>query len=223
MKRAESVRAGGRGWTSDWRHTGAWRARCVSQSADPAVCQLFARGTAHLGRLYRADIHHLCDCRHLDRPALIRMAVIARCAHCRNRHRDGGSGGGPAGVPPAARAPCPQPDDGVRELRGRADPAQRRSVAVWGPDAHYYSDELQIAIEVLPGIRLLPDQVFVLALTLVLVLALHLVLRFSRLGMAMRAMAESPAWRACAASRRRRRFAGPGLSAACLRQPGAFS
>ena len=63
---------------------------------------------------------------------------------------------------------------------------------LWGPDAHYYSDELQIAIEVLPGIRLLPDQVFVLVLTLALVLALHLVLRFSRLGMAMRAMAESP-------------------------------
>ena len=32
---------------------------------------------------------------------------------------------------------------------------------LWGPDAHYYSDELQISIEVLPGIRLLPDQVFV--------------------------------------------------------------
>jgi branched-chain amino acid transport system permease protein len=63
---------------------------------------------------------------------------------------------------------------------------------LWGPDAHYYSDELQIAIEVFPGIRLLPDQVFVLVLTLVLVLVLHLVLRFSRLGMAMRAMAESP-------------------------------
>lgn len=61
-----------------------------------------------------------------------------------------------------------------------------------GPDAHYYSEELQIAIEVLPGVRLLPDQVFVLVLTMVLVCALHLVLRFSRLGMAMRAMAESP-------------------------------
>ena len=63
---------------------------------------------------------------------------------------------------------------------------------LWGPDAHYYSTELQIAVEVLPGIRLLPDQVFVLALTLLLVVALHLVLRFSRLGMALRAMAESP-------------------------------
>ncbi len=66
-------------------------------------------------------------------------------------------------------------------------------VLLWGPDAHYYSEELQIAVEVLPGIRMLPDQVFVLAVALVLVAALHLFLRYSRLGMAMRAMAESPA------------------------------
>jgi len=63
---------------------------------------------------------------------------------------------------------------------------------LWGPDAHYYAQELQIAVEVLPDIRMLPDQIFVLALTFVLVVGLHLFLRFSRLGMAMRAMAESP-------------------------------
>jgi len=64
---------------------------------------------------------------------------------------------------------------------------------VWGPDAHYYSTELQIAAEVLPGIRVLPDQVFVLALAVFLVAGLHLVLRFSRLGIALRAMADNPA------------------------------
>ena len=64
---------------------------------------------------------------------------------------------------------------------------------LWGPDAHYYSQELQIAVQVLPGIRVLPDQVFVLVAAAALVLALHLFLRFSRLGIAMRAMAESPA------------------------------
>ncbi|MET0605287.1 MAG: branched-chain amino acid ABC transporter permease [Beijerinckiaceae bacterium] len=64
---------------------------------------------------------------------------------------------------------------------------------LWGPEAHYYTTELQIAIEVLPNVRMLPDQIFVLALACVVVLALHLFLRFSRLGMAMRAMAESPA------------------------------
>jgi branched-chain amino acid transport system permease protein len=64
---------------------------------------------------------------------------------------------------------------------------------LWGPNAHYYTTELQIAVEVLPNIRMLPDQIFILFLAFVLVLALHLFLRFSRLGMAMRAMAESPA------------------------------
>lgn len=64
---------------------------------------------------------------------------------------------------------------------------------LWGPDAHLYSSELQIAIEVLPGVRVLPDQAFVLVLALLLMVALHLVLRLSRLGMAMRAMAENDA------------------------------
>ena len=63
---------------------------------------------------------------------------------------------------------------------------------VWGPDAHYYTGELQFAVEVLPDVRLLPDQIFVLAFTLVAVLALTLMLKYSRLGMALRAMAESP-------------------------------
>ncbi|MDF2809008.1 MAG: LivH, Branched-chain amino acid ABC-type transport system, permease component [Microvirga sp.] len=64
---------------------------------------------------------------------------------------------------------------------------------IWGPEAQYYTQELQIAIEVLPGIRMLPDQIFVLGLTIVLVVILHVILKYSRLGMSMRAMAESPA------------------------------
>jgi branched-chain amino acid transport system permease protein len=64
---------------------------------------------------------------------------------------------------------------------------------IWGPEAQYYTSELQIAIEVLPNIRMLPDQIFVLGLTLALVVGLHLILKYSRLGMSMRAMAESPA------------------------------
>jgi branched-chain amino acid transport system permease protein len=63
---------------------------------------------------------------------------------------------------------------------------------VWGPDVHYYSRELQIAVEILPNVRVMPDQIFVLGLALVLVVALYLVLRMTRIGMAMRAMAESP-------------------------------
>jgi len=64
---------------------------------------------------------------------------------------------------------------------------------IWGPDVHYYSRELQIAVEILPNVRVMPDQMFVLALAVVLVAALYLMLRRTRMGMAMRAMAESPA------------------------------
>ncbi|MDR7223445.1 branched-chain amino acid ABC transporter permease [Aminobacter aminovorans] len=64
---------------------------------------------------------------------------------------------------------------------------------VWGADAHYYGQELQISLEVLPNIRMMPDQVLVLALTVALVVALHLFLKYSRIGVAMRSMAENPA------------------------------
>jgi branched-chain amino acid transport system permease protein len=66
-------------------------------------------------------------------------------------------------------------------------------VLIWGHGTHYYSRELQLAVEVLPGVRMLPDQIFILCLAIAVVLALHLFLTRSRTGMAMRAMAESPA------------------------------
>jgi len=65
-------------------------------------------------------------------------------------------------------------------------------VLVWGHESRYYTRELQIAVEVLPGVRMLPDQLFILGLALTAMLALHLFLTRSRTGMAMRAMAESP-------------------------------
>ncbi|MBV1693234.1 MAG: branched-chain amino acid ABC transporter permease [Hyphomicrobiales bacterium] len=66
-------------------------------------------------------------------------------------------------------------------------------VLIWGHGSHYYTRELQIATEVLPGVRMLPDQIFILALSIVIVVMLHLYLSRSRTGMAMRAMAENPA------------------------------
>lgn len=65
-------------------------------------------------------------------------------------------------------------------------------VLLWGPDAHYYSSELQIAVRILPNVRVLPDQIFVLGLALVMVVGLFYFLRATRVGMALRAMAESP-------------------------------
>ena len=66
-------------------------------------------------------------------------------------------------------------------------------VLIWGHGSHFYTRELQIAVQVLPGIRMLPDQIFILGLAGVVVVAMHLYLTYSRTGMAMRAMAESPA------------------------------
>jgi branched-chain amino acid transport system permease protein len=65
-------------------------------------------------------------------------------------------------------------------------------VLVWGHESYFYTRELQIAWEVM-GVKLLPDQAFILLLALAVVSALHLFLTYSRTGMAMRAMAESPA------------------------------
>jgi branched-chain amino acid transport system permease protein len=66
-------------------------------------------------------------------------------------------------------------------------------VLVWGPQSYYYTRELQLAVELLPGVRMLPDQFFILGLALAAMLALQAFLARSRTGLAMRAMAESPA------------------------------
>lgn len=62
----------------------------------------------------------------------------------------------------------------------------------FGPDPFYYSNELQIAIRI-GGVRVMPDQIFVLGLTAVLVVLLHLFMTRSRTGIYMRAVAENPA------------------------------
>jgi len=66
-------------------------------------------------------------------------------------------------------------------------------VLLWGHESHFYTRELQIASEWLPGVRVLPDQIFILGVTFAIVGALHGFLTYSRTGIAMRAAAESPA------------------------------
>ena len=76
--------------------------------------------------------------------------------------------------------------------------ALRNLLLFWqGGIPRYYSDNLQIAIAFLPrsvwgGLRVTPDQFFVLALSLVTVTGLHLFLRHSTLGRSMRATALNP-------------------------------
>lgn len=67
----------------------------------------------------------------------------------------------------------------------------------YGGIPQYYADTLQMAIPLLPrsvygGLRITPDQLFVLALTLATVVAVHLFLARSTLGRAMRATSLNP-------------------------------
>jgi branched-chain amino acid transport system permease protein len=63
---------------------------------------------------------------------------------------------------------------------------------VFGPQPEYYSRELQMAV-LLPGdIRIMPDQVVVLAAALLALVLLWWFLNHTRHGLAMRAVAENP-------------------------------
>ena len=62
----------------------------------------------------------------------------------------------------------------------------------FGPDPYYYSRTLQKAVRLQGDILVMPDQIFVLLLTIVLVILLHLFLTRSRAGIAMRGVAENP-------------------------------
>jgi branched-chain amino acid transport system permease protein len=67
---------------------------------------------------------------------------------------------------------------------------------IWGPQFLFYSQELRPAWGLPMGVRLKPDQVFILVLALLLVLLLYLFLQRTKLGKAMRATADNPtlAW-----------------------------
>ena len=64
---------------------------------------------------------------------------------------------------------------------------------IYTPQPLYFTQNLQIARRLGLGVRLTPDQLAVLGLTAILVVALHLLLTRSHIGRAMRAAAENPA------------------------------
>ncbi|RWX80859.1 branched-chain amino acid ABC transporter permease [Neorhizobium lilium] len=57
----------------------------------------------------------------------------------------------------------------------------------------YYTKALQIAVRLGGGLRATPDQLLVLGVTLVVVIAIHLLLTRSEIGRSMRAVSENPA------------------------------
>lgn len=64
----------------------------------------------------------------------------------------------------------------------------------WGPQPQYYSAKIQRA-QVIPGlgVKIKPDQIFIVATAIGLTLLLHLFLRHTRIGKAMRATADNAA------------------------------
>ena len=66
-------------------------------------------------------------------------------------------------------------------------------VFIWGSQPEYYTRTIAIAKEILPGVRMTANEIFVIVLTAVLMLALHLFLTRTRLGKAMRAVSDNPA------------------------------
>jgi branched-chain amino acid transport system permease protein len=62
---------------------------------------------------------------------------------------------------------------------------------IWGPQPAYYGHDLQFAIRVF-NVQILPDQVFVLAASILIFGALQAFLSLTRAGLAMRAIAENP-------------------------------
>jgi len=63
---------------------------------------------------------------------------------------------------------------------------------IWSPDPLYYSRELQFAVKLPGNVRVMPDQIFLLGLTFVFVILLHLFMTRTRTGIAMRGVAENP-------------------------------
>lgn len=62
----------------------------------------------------------------------------------------------------------------------------------WGPQPHYYSAKIQLAIPIRQlGIRVKPDQVFIVAVAVILVTLLHCFLRYTKMGKAMRAASDN--------------------------------
>lgn len=64
-------------------------------------------------------------------------------------------------------------------------------VVVFGPEPQYYNNNIEIAQPILPGVRVTPDEVFVVVLAIILVIGLHLFLTRTKLGKAMRAVSDN--------------------------------
>ncbi len=61
----------------------------------------------------------------------------------------------------------------------------------WGPDFHFYYDGLRPMLELPLGFKLRPDQIFIIILSWVIVAGLYIFLQRTKMGKALRAMADN--------------------------------
>jgi branched-chain amino acid transport system permease protein/neutral amino acid transport system permease protein len=62
---------------------------------------------------------------------------------------------------------------------------------IWGPDLDYYTREIQFAVSIFPGVRLKPVEIFIILGAAALILLVHLFLKKTKIGKAMRACADN--------------------------------
>ena len=63
---------------------------------------------------------------------------------------------------------------------------------LWGPDFHFYTPGLRPMLMLPLGLKLRPDQIFIIVTSWVLVIALYVFLQRTKMGKALRAMADNP-------------------------------
>lgn len=63
---------------------------------------------------------------------------------------------------------------------------------LWGPDFHFFTQGLRSSLRLPLGIKLRPDQVVILIMAWGLVIALYIFLQSTKMGKALRAMADNP-------------------------------
>jgi len=63
---------------------------------------------------------------------------------------------------------------------------------LWGTDFHFYTQGLRPMMVLPLGVKLRPDQIFIIATALVLVFVLYIFLQRTKMGKALRAMADNP-------------------------------
>ena len=62
----------------------------------------------------------------------------------------------------------------------------------WGPDFHFFTPGLRPMLKLPLGVKLRPDQIFIIVLAWALVIALYIFLQRTKMGKALRAMADNP-------------------------------